>query len=142
MCGRRHSQVFRCRLGGAGASCALQSTNVQPPFCPKARYHILRISLQSLWDPVGEHFKLTDVLDSGSLCIRLRLTNTYLVVSAVTAPAYSKMLLSLCLHSFALAMATSHTLFVCAKTKQSPKEPTPLHKTTSTNLRCGQRMPA
>ena len=46
-------------------------------------------------------------------------TSTYLIVSAVSAPAFS-----LCLHSFASAMATL-----------SPWAPTPLHETTSANLR-------
>ena len=65
-------KFFRWRLAGAGARCALQLTNVAPQFCPKALHYICRISLQSLRDPVGEHFKLTDVLESGRLCIRLR----------------------------------------------------------------------
>ena len=42
-------------------------------FCPKALHIIFHISLQRLWDPVGEHFKPTDVLEFGRLCIRLRL---------------------------------------------------------------------
>ena len=43
-----------------------------PSFRWKAPHHIVRISLQSFWDPVDEHFKLTDVLESGRLSIRLR----------------------------------------------------------------------
>ena len=39
----------------------------------KALQDIFRISLQNLWEPVGEHFKLTDVLEFGRPCIRLRL---------------------------------------------------------------------
>ena len=44
------------------------------PFFPEALHFILRISLQSLWDPVGEDVKLTDVLESERLCVRLRLS--------------------------------------------------------------------
>ena len=38
-----------------------------------ALHHTLRIKLQSLWNLAGENCKLTDVLESGRLCIRLRL---------------------------------------------------------------------
>ena len=64
---------FRWRLASAGARCALHSTNVGPQFCPKALHHIHRIRLQSRWDPVNVHFKLPHVLESGRLCMRLRL---------------------------------------------------------------------
>ena len=51
---------FRWRLAGAGARCQLQQRRGTPTL-PKSSSQHPPLQPAGLWDPAGEHFKLTDV---------------------------------------------------------------------------------